>query len=112
MLSGDVFTGKRELWVGSCLRSPPSAQRTYHRQLKKNPMEPMWISSAPALPRVGLMQSQLSTSLPIPSCRLGLEKRYRGVSLGPSSYKLPQFLFFPLEDRNHYWLSQKNEVYK
>lgn len=77
-----------------------------------SPMEPMWISSVPALPRVGLMQSQLSTSLPIPSCRLGLEKRYRGVSLGPSSYKLPQFLFFPLEDRNHYWLSQKNEVYK
>lgn len=47
-----------------------------------------------ALPSVELMQAQSSTPLPIPSCRLGLEKRYRGVFLGPPPTTYPSFFFF------------------
>lgn len=42
-----------------------------------------------------LMQAQSRTPLPIPSGRLGLEKRYRGVFLGPPPTTYPSFFFFP-----------------
>jgi hypothetical protein len=48
-----------------------------------------------ALPSVELMQAQSRNPLPIPSGRLGLEKRYRGVFLGPPPTTYPSFFFFP-----------------